>query len=279
MAVYFVTGSSRGFGAEIVREALARGHQVVASARRAESVRDRFLYAGDALLAVALDVTDEDQVRAAVMTATERFGRIDVLVNNAGHGLLSAVEEADAASVRAVYETNVFGVLNMLRGVLPVMRAQRGGRIVNMSSVGGFRSAEGWGIYASTKFALEGISEALAVEARPLGIHVTIVEPGYFRTDFLDGTSLTTGTRVIEDYAETSGRMRNVAQQVNHAQPGDPARAASAILDITEAEHPPLRIPLGTDSVAAMEDKLDFVAAELATWRELAVSTDYVARG
>ncbi|MFI6085768.1 oxidoreductase [Streptomyces sp. NPDC051217] len=274
MAVYFVTGSSRGFGAEIVREALSRGHQVVATARSADRVRDRFPDAGDALLPVSLDVTDEDQVGAAVEQAKDRFGTVDVLVNNAGRGLLGAVEEADADAVRAVYETNVFGVLNVQRGILPVMRAQRSGRVINISSVGGFTSSEGWGVYCSTKFALEGISEAMAIELAPLGIKVTIVEPGYFRTDFLDGSSLSTVERVIEDYAETSGRMRDTARRVNHAQPGDPVKAAVAILDVAESDNPPLRIPLGTDSVAAMETKLGFVAKELAQWRALATSTN-----
>lgn len=275
MAVYFVTGSSRGFGTEIVREALSRGHRVVATARSADRVRERFPAAGDSLLPVSLDVTDEDQVSAAVAQAKDRFGTIDVLVNNAGHGLLAAVEEADADSVRAVYETNVFGVLNVQRGVLPVMRAQRSGHVINISSVGGFTSPEGWGIYASTKFALEGVSEAMAIELAPLGVKVTIVEPGYFRTDFLDGSSLTTATHVIEDYAETSGRMRDTARRVNHAQPGDPVKAAAAILDVAESDNPPLRIPLGTDSVAAMEAKLGFVTTELAEWRALATSTNF----
>jgi len=275
MAVYFVTGSSRGFGAEITREALSRGHQVVATARSAARVRDRFPDAGDALLSVSLDVTDQGQVRAAVDEAKDRFGAIDVLVNNAGHGLLSAVEEADADDVRAVYETNVFGVLNVQRSVLPVMRAQRSGRVINISSVGGFRSSAGWGIYASTKFALEGISEAMAIELAPLGIKVTIIEPGYFRTDFLDGSSLAAAAHVIDDYAETSGRMRETARSVNHAQPGDPAKAATAVLDVAESDNPPLRIPLGPDSVAAMEAKLAFVAKELAEWRALATSTDF----
>jgi NAD(P)-dependent dehydrogenase (short-subunit alcohol dehydrogenase family) len=215
MSVWFITGASRGFGAEITRSALAAGHQV------------------------------------------------------------AAVEEASDAAVRAVYETNVFGTLNVLRAVLPVMRAQRSGRIVNISSIGGFVGSPGWGIYNSTKFALEGISEALAREVAPLGVTVTIVEPGYFRTDFLDASSLHTEASVIEDYAETAGATRARAAQVNHAQPGDPAKAAAAIERIASADRPPLRIQLGRDSLTAIADKLTFVTGEQQAWHDLSVSTDH----
>jgi len=177
MSVWFVTGASRGFGAGLVTEALARGNQVVAAARRPRGEQS------ENLLPVALDVTDEDQAHAAVAAAVREFGRIDVVVNNAGRGLLGAVEEASDSAARAVFDTNVFGVLNVQRAVLPVLRAQRSGRLIQLSSVGGFTGTPGWGIYAATKFAVEGFSEALAGELEPLGIDVTIVEPGLFRTD------------------------------------------------------------------------------------------------
>ena len=224
---------------------------------------------------MSLDVTSQAQAVAAVEAAANRFGRIDVVVNNAGRGLLTAVEEASDAAVRAVYETNVFGTLNVLRAVLPVLRAQRSGRIVNISSIGGFVGSPGWGIYNSTKFALEGISEALAREVAPLGVTVTIVEPGYFRTDFLDPSSLLTETAVIEDYAETAGATRSRAAKVSHAQPGDPARAAAAIEQIVSADRPPLRIQFGRDSFSVIADKLAFVAREQRTWHDLSVSTDH----
>ncbi len=275
MSVWFVTGASRGFGAEIVGQALAAGHQVVATARDPRSVAAQFPDADDQLLAVALDVTDEAAASAAVSAAVERFGRIDVVVNNAGRGLLSAVEEASDAAVRGVYDANVFGVLNVLRAVLPVLRAQRSGHIINLSSIGGFRSSAGWGIYCSTKFALEGISEALADEVGPLGISVTIVEPGYFRTDFLDASSLHTEDGVIEDYASTAGAVRAHAAAANHNQPGDPVKAVAAILELAAAEQPPLRIQLGTDAFAAVTDKLNAVAAEQQAWHDLSVSTDF----
>src|ERR1700754_4583261 len=170
MCVWFITGASRGFGAEIVEKVLAAGHSVVATARHPSTVEARFPDAGDQLLPVALDVLDEAQAAAAVETAVERFGRIDVVVNNAGRGLLSAVEEASDAAARAVFDTNVFGILNVQRAVLPTLRAQRSGRIVNLSSIGGFGGAAGWGIYCATKFAVEGFSEALSGEVGPLGI-------------------------------------------------------------------------------------------------------------
>lgn len=276
MAVWFVTGASRGLGAEIARAALASGHSVVAAARDPRTVRAAFPDAGDRLLPVALDVTDEAQVQAAVEAGVEAFGRIDVLVNNAGRGLLGAVEEASDAEVRAVYDTNVFGVLTVIRAVLPVLRAQRSGHVVNLSSVGGFVSSAGWGVYASTKFAVEGFSEAMALELAPLGIGVTLVEPGYFRTDFLDSSSLHRVATAIEDYADgPAGTMRTTAEQVNHGQPGDPMKAGPAIVSAIDSGRAPLRLQLGSDCVASVEAKLNAVRSELDAWREVAVSTDH----
>jgi NAD(P)-dependent dehydrogenase (short-subunit alcohol dehydrogenase family) len=275
MSVWFITGASRGFGAEIFEKALTAGHSVVATARDPHAVAARFPDAGDHLLPVALDVLDEAQAAAAVEAAVQRFGRIDVVVNNAGRGLLSAVEEASDNAARAVFDTNVFGILNILRAVLPTLRAQRSGRIINLSSVGGFIGSAGWGIYCATKFAVEGFSEALAREVGPLGIDVVIVEPGYFRTDFLDASSLSTEGTVIDDYAETAGATRRHATDVNHAQPGDPVKAAAAIVEIGSAEGPPLRIQLGRDSFGAVADKLKFVAEEQQAWRDVAISTDH----
>jgi NAD(P)-dependent dehydrogenase (short-subunit alcohol dehydrogenase family) len=275
MSIWFVTGASRGFGAEITAHALAEGHRAVATARDPRAVRDRFPDAGDRLLALPLDVTDEEQVAEAVQAAVGAFGRIDVLVNNAGRGLLSAVEEASDSAVRAIYDTNVFGSLNVIRAVLPVMRLQRSGHILNLSSIGGFVGSAGWGIYNSTKFAVEGFSEALAQEVEPLGIKVTVVEPGYFRTDFLDASSLHTESGVIDDYADTAGATRTRATDVNHAQPGDPVKAAAAILRVVAAERPPLRIQFGHDAFAGVASKLTAVADEQAAWRSLSLSTDH----
>jgi len=271
--VWFVTGASRGFGLEIARQALARGDAVVATARDAGKIEASLGGASSSLLPVALDVNDEGQARAAAAQAVRRFGRIDVLVNNAGRGLLGAVEEASAEEVRAVFETNVFGLLTVTRAVLPVMRAQRSGRILNLSSVGGFTASPGWGVYCATKFAVEGLSESLRDELTPLGIAVTIVEPGAFRTDFLDASSLARVGEPIEDYSGTAGRMRVWAEDTNHAQLGDPVKGAAAMIAVATRAHPPLRVQLGADCVARVESKLAAVARELEENRQLAGST------
>ncbi|ORA34254.1 oxidoreductase [Mycobacterium aquaticum] len=276
MSVWFITGASRGFGLEIAREALSRGHDVVATARDAAAITAALPDAGEHLLAVTLDVTDEAQARDAVQAAVERFGRIDVLVNNAGRGLLGAVEEATDAEIRAVYDTNVFGLLTVTRAVTPVLRAQRSGTIANISSVGGFVGSPGWGVYASTKFAVEALSEALHAELKPLGVHAMVIEPGYFRTDFLDSSSLQTQQRTIDDYTDgPAGQMRITAGERNHDQPGDPVKAANAIIDVVESPHPPLRLQLGRDTMAAVEAKIAHVQTEMDQWRAVAESTDH----
>jgi NAD(P)-dependent dehydrogenase (short-subunit alcohol dehydrogenase family) len=185
------------------------------------------------------------------------------------------VEEASADEVRRVYETNVFGLLNVTRAVLPHMRAARRGHVINLSSVGGYRSGPGFGVYCSTKFAVEGLSEALHAELAPLGINVTIVEPGYFRTEFLEGNSLVESPASIADYDSTAGEVRKIAKAVTLNQPGDPDKLAQAMITLVQAQKAPLRLPLGSDCVAAIEAKNTFVAEELQTWRELSVSTDF----
>ncbi|OHV84005.1 oxidoreductase [Ensifer sp. LCM 4579] len=275
MKVWFITGASRGFGALMTKEALAAGDAVVATARNSSTVVEQF---GDNpnLLAVALDVTNEAQAKEAAAKAIERFGRIDILVNNAGYGLLGAVEEATAEEVEKLYATNVFGLLKVTRAVLPYMRRQRAGHVLNFSSVGGYFGYPGWGVYGSTKFAVEGLSESLAAELKPFGIKVTIVEPGFFRTDFLADNSLSVSAAAIPDYIGTpAGDMRNFAAQANHAQPGDPAKLAAGIVTLVNAPNPPLRMPFGSDTVAVIEEQNADVARELAEWRELALSTDF----
>lgn len=275
MKTWFITGASRGFGQRIAEMALGRGDNVVATARNPAAVINA-LGVQDSLLALALDVTDESAARAAAAQAIERFGRIDVLVNNAGYGLLGAVEESSADEVRRLYETNVFGLLNVSRAVLPVMRQQRSGHVINLSSVGGYQAYAGWGVYGSTKFAVEGISEALAMELKPLGVHVTVVEPGFFRTDFLDASSLVSTDNQISDYADTVGAMRTFAAGANHQQPGDPEKLAIAMLKLVDAAVPPSRLQLGSDTVARVREKNALVERELNDWLELALSTDIV---
>ena len=274
MSVWFVTGASRGLGAAITREALARGHQVAATARDVDAVRRAFPDSADAL-ALAVDVTDQQQIDAAVEATVERFGRIDVLVNNAGRGQVGAVEEVSDAAARALFDLNVFGVLNVIRAAVPTLRAQRSGHLINIGSVGGFATAPGVGLYGATKFALEGLSEALRGELAPLGISVTIVEPGGLRTDFLDGTSLQIEPNVIADYAASAGTTRETIVTYNHVQRGDPDRAAAAIVDLTEVAEPPLRLQLGADSIERIEAKLELVRRELDRWRNVALSTDH----
>lgn len=273
--VWFITGASRGLGALIVEAALADGNAVVATGRNAAAVAER-LGSSPALLPLALDVTDEAQAQAAVAAALATFGRIDVLVNNAGFGLLGAVEEASEAEVRRLYETNVFGLLKVTRAVLPVMRARGAGHVINFSSIGGYRSAAGFGVYCSTKFAVEGLTEALHAELAPLGIHATVVEPGYFRTDFLDANSLAVSAE-MPDYAATAGQVRRAAAGLNHQQPGDPLKLASAMLVLANADQPPVRLPLGSDTLAAIAAKHAEVARETEAWRALAASTDFPA--
>jgi NAD(P)-dependent dehydrogenase (short-subunit alcohol dehydrogenase family) len=272
--VWFITGASRGLGALIAQAALDDGNAVVAAGRNVGAIVERL---GDspALLPVALDVTNEAQAKAAVEAAVAKFGRIDVLVNNAGFGLLAAIEESSDADVRRMFDTNVFGLLAVTRAVLPVMRRQRSGHVVNMSSVGGYRSAAGFGAYCSTKFAVEGITEALHDELAPLGIHATVVEPGYFRTDFLDASSLVVGGTVIDDYEASSGAVRRLAVDMNHNQPGDPVKLGAALVALADASEPPLRLPLGSDTLKAIEEKQAYVAKEMEVWRSLSVSTDF----
>ncbi|EUC11631.1 UNVERIFIED_ORG: NADP-dependent 3-hydroxy acid dehydrogenase YdfG [Burkholderia sp. CF145] len=272
--VWFITGASRGLGALIAEAALADGNAVVAAGRNAAAIVER-LGESPALLPVALDVTSEAQAKAAVEAAVEKFGRIDVLINNAGFGLLAAVEESSDADVRRMYDTNVFGLLNVTRAVLPVMRKQRSGHVINMSSIGGYRSGAGFGVYCSTKFAVEGITEALHAELKPLGIHATVVEPGYFRTDFLDGSSLIVGKDMIDDYDETSGNVRRFAVGMNHNQPGDPQKLATALVTLVDAQTPPLRLPLGTDTLKAIAEKNEYVTTETEAWKTLSASTDF----
>ncbi len=276
--VWFITGASRGFGLEIARAALERGDAIVAAARDPRVV-DRALGQREQVLTVELDVTDERETQAAVSAALARFGQIDVLVNNAGRGLLGAIEEASAEEVRSVFALNVDGLLNVTRAVLPSMRERRSGRILNLSSVGGFSAWPGWGVYCATKFAVEGVSEALHAELLPLGIHVTVIEPGTFRTDFLDPSSLRRADRVIADYRGRGGTAREWADTSNHNQLGDSVKAAAAIVTVATSTEPPLRVQLGTDSLARVEAKLAQVASELATWRTLAESTDYEQTG
>jgi NAD(P)-dependent dehydrogenase (short-subunit alcohol dehydrogenase family) len=275
MTVWFITGASRGFGLEITREALSRGDSVIATARNPQAVLDALPDGGDRLLAVGLDVSSPEQVIAATDAAVERFGRIDVLVNNAGRGLVGAVEETSDAEARAIFDVNVFGLLAVTRAVLPHMRAARSGLVVNLSSVGGFVAWPGWGVYAATKFAVEALSEAMTHELAPLGIKSVAIEPGPFRTNFLDGTSLSVAETHLDDYSATAGAARSWATDTNYGQEGDPVKAAKIIVDLASYDELPERIQLGANAVDDVAAKLSRTASDQEQWRSISLSADY----
>jgi NAD(P)-dependent dehydrogenase (short-subunit alcohol dehydrogenase family) len=271
--VWFVTGASRGLGFAIAQAVLEKGDAVVAAARNA-SRAEQVLGPSDRVFAVSVDVTDRASIQRAADTAVARFGKIDVIVNNAGYGLMGAVEELDALELEDVFKTNFFGAREVIRALLPTLRAQRAGWIVNISSVGGFTGTPGAGAYNASKFALEGLSEALAQELAPLGIRVLIVEPGYFRTDFLND-SMRTAKATIADYADTAGSTIKTIAERNGKQPGDPRKAARAIIKAIESLHPPLRLVLGGDAVERVTNKLAAVRHDLDDWREVSMGTDF----
>jgi short-subunit dehydrogenase len=273
--VWFITGASRGLGKEFAKTALEAGDHVVATSRSAESVSDA-LGTSDRLLALSLDVTKPETAIRAVQASLERFGRIDVLVNNAGYALFGSVEECNSHEVETQYRTNVFGLLDVTRAVLPTLRKQRSGHILNMSSTAGIAGAAGASSYCGTKFAVEGISESLAAELKPLGIHVTIVAPGYFRTDFLTNNSVRYATEEIADYAGTSGITRERLANMNGQQQGDPHKLALTLVKIVNLSDPPLRFAAGDDAVRAVEKKIEGLAHEVKTWRDLSVSMAHV---
>ncbi len=267
--IWFITGISSGLGQALAAAVLQQGDFVVGTFRKAEQVENFNAQHKGQGLGLLLDVTDAVAIEAAFSRIEQAFGRLDVVVNNAGYGFAGAVEEASMAEIRAVFETNVFGALQITQRALPIMRRQQSGHIVQISSGAGFKATPGFGIYNATKFALEGFSEALADELRPLGIHVTIVEPGPFRTRFAAG-SLFSAARQIEDYAATAGVFRQRMASIDGRQEGDPAKAAAAIIQVVNAAEPPLRLPLGRIVLSNMEAKLDSVRKNMEEWRTVA---------
>jgi len=272
--VWMITGTSQGFGLELVRAALQRGDSVIATSRSPDKVATAFPKASARLLAIPMDLRDMTKISSAVQAGLTRFGRIDVLVNNAGHGLIGAVEEASDAEIANVFETNVFGLLRVTRAVLPHFRERRSGHIVNLSSIGGLVGLPGFGIYNGTKFAVEGLSEAMAAEVTPLGIRVMIVEPGPFRTDFL-GSSLALTGKKLADYDQTSGQTRAAATTRHGSQPGDPARAAEAIIKAVTSENPPQHLLLGQFAYDRATAKLENLRKEFEAWREVTLGADF----
>lgn len=271
--VWFITGTSTGFGRALAEELIVRGERVVATARDPRSLRDLVALAPERVLALRLDVTKSDEIQSAVKAATLRFGAIDVLVNNAGYSIVGAVEETSEAELRAAFEPMFFGAVAMTQAVLPAMRERRSGTIVQLSSVGGLTTAPGFGPYCAVKHALEALSEALAGEVAPFGMRVLLVEPGAFRTE-LFGPSFRS-MPATEAYQESVGKTRAFAEQSRGKQPGDPVKAARAIIDTVNAGAPNLRLPLGADAVQNIREKLAQVTADVDKAESVANATAF----
>jgi NAD(P)-dependent dehydrogenase (short-subunit alcohol dehydrogenase family) len=274
MSTWLITGCSTGLGRALAEAVIGTGHNAIVTARSVSGVADLAETTPERVLAVALDVTRPDQVVSAVRQAEERFGGVDALVNNAGYGYRAAVEEGDDADVRTLFETHFFGTVAMIKAVLPGMRARRRGAIVNISSIGAQLTPVGSGYYSAAKAAIEGLSGALRGELAPLGISVTIVEPGAFRTDFA-GRSLAQSATVIDDYAATAGQRRKERDTMHGNQPGDPAKAGAAIVAAVESPEPPAFLLLGADALAAYRYVADKRAKDIANWEQLTTSTDF----
>ena len=273
--VWFITGSAGGIGAGIVRAALTAGDLVVATDLDLERLQQAYAASAARVLIAQLDIRDAVQANVAVEAALTRFGRIDVLVNNAGYGQFGPFEEIEPEAIERQFATNVFGTFNVTRAVLPTMRRQRAGHVINMSSNGGFKGVRGASMYSATKFAIEGFSEALAQEIADFGLKLTIVEPGAFRTDFLDDRSLKRGTHELNDYANFRAKANAVFEARNHNQVGDPDKLGRALIQIASEAEPPLRFVAGADALKVVDDKLEYVAHEVERWRELSRSTDF----
>ncbi len=272
--VWFISGCSTGFGRALATEVLLQGYNVVVTARKTADVEELVKQYPDTAIAVKLDVTDKAQIDEAVKTAMQRFGQIDVLVNNAGVGYFGAIEESNDEEVRQMFEINVFGLANMTRAVLPIMRKQRSGHILNVASIGGLMSMPGIGYYNATKFAVDGLSESLMKEVAHLGIKVTVIAPSGFRTDWAGRSAKDTDV-VIEDYAASAHAVQNTIRGISGRQAGDPKRAAKAIIKVVEVEHPPLRLLLGVAALNNARKKIEELNTDFDAWAETTVGADF----
>ena len=272
--VWFITGCSTGFGRELAKLILKRGWNAVITARNPDQVKDIASGFDETALVLSLDVTDNKQVAEAVEKAQNTFGKIDVLVNNAGYGYFSSIEEGEDDKIRAQFETNFFGLVNVIQAVLPIMHEQKSGHIINFSSIGGLRSFASTGFYHATKFALEGLSESLALEVAPLGIKVLLVEPGPFRTDWAGRSTSKTPVK-IDDYQETVGKRMEVSQKASGKQQGDPVRGCEAIIKAVEAKDHHLRLLLGEPAYKMALEKLEVLKTDFEANRALTLSSDF----
>ncbi|CAN1539757.1 FabG Dehydrogenases with different specificities (related to short-chain alcohol dehydrogenases) [Mycobacteriaceae bacterium] len=274
MGRWLITGCSTGFGREIARAALEAGHSVAVTARNVDAVADFVDQFGDRALALPLDVTDRDQITSAVGSVEKTFGGIDVLVNNAGYGYMAAVEEGEDAEVRKLFDTNYFGVVDTLKAVLPAMRARRSGHVINISSMTGLVANPPNAYYSSTKFALEALTEALAKEVGPLGIKVTAIEPGAFRTDWA-ARSMQESSTPIGDYDDNVGARKTLIKQFADHLPGDPRKVAEAVLMVAGLDEPPLRLLLGRDVLAAVREKIADLTASIDHWESVTKNVNF----
>lgn len=275
-SVWFVTGASKGLGLVLVQRLLKEGHKVVATSRSRSSLQKAISAENENFLPLKVNLSDESNLKEAVTRSLKKFDRIDVLVNNAGYGQIGALEEVSDQESRENFEVNVFGLLNVTRAIAPVMRAQRSGHIFNISSIGGlFGSFPGWGIYCATKFAVSGITEGLRLDMQEFGVNVTLVYPGYFRTNFLQSDSVKGPRTPIDAYAEAKKSRELHANTINGNQTGDPEKAAKVMIDMTTQQDPPLHLFLGSDAVKMAKVKLSNVEADLARWKEVSESTDF----
>jgi NAD(P)-dependent dehydrogenase (short-subunit alcohol dehydrogenase family) len=272
--VWFITGASTGFGRELAEQLLRRGDKVVATARKPEQIADFEVNHPETALILPLDVTQPAAIDAAVKAAIAKFGRVDVLVNNAGYGIAGGVEETSEAEFMPVFETNVFGLIRVTRALLPQFRKQRSGNIVNLSSIAGLIGGAGWGYYNASKFAVNGFSEALAAELAPLGVHVTIVEPGPFRTDFL-GRSGVVAAHHIPDYDETAGKSREYMNTQAGKQLGDPVKAVKAIIAAVDSPEPPRHLVLGSVAFHRMTARIEQWKQDLAANQATSLGADF----
>ena len=274
--VWFVTGSSKGLGLALVKQLLKKGYRVAATSRSIAALKNATGGTDAAFLPLAVNLASEESAGNAIEEAVRTFGRIDVVVNNAGYGLAGSLEELSDEEVRANFDVNVFGSLNVIRKALPHLRAQGSGHIVNISSIGGFTGAfPGFGIYCATKFAVQGFTESLAAEVKAFGIHATVVSPGYFRTSFLAPGSFNVPKEQIAAYQSVRDLQAAHENDINGNQPGDPEKGAAAIITIAEAENPPLHLFLGEDAYAMAEVKIDAVKSDMENWQELGTSTGF----
>lgn len=275
-SVWFITGASKGLGLELVNQLVRQGHRVAATSRQVAELRRGVGIDSDDFLPLAVDLTDETSVGEAIQATLRQFGRIDVVVNNAGYGQLGSLEELSDQEARANFEVNVFGTLNVIRQVMPQLRKQQSGHIINLSSVAGITgNFPGWGIYCATKFAVEGLSESLAAEVAPFGIKVTIVEPGYFRTEFLSSGSLLIPKGQLEAYALVRQSEAIHQEQIRGNQPGDPVKAVAAIIQIAAEPNPPLHLLLGQDAYEMATQKIASLQADMTKWKALTTATGF----